>query len=430
MNKKTRYSLIAFGFALFFILAPLIVMYVRGIGYDSKSGRFLKTGILAVRTEPKDAKILLNHKKYRDKSGDIKFLLPGEYEVVLEKENYFKWSKRLQIRENQVTWANPIFSKIFLLLNNGEQQDLGSHAIDFFSGDKLVYATQNSIIVSRSDNPTSSENFSLPKKINSLLGAPDGKQFILYDNTAVEPVVFFFNADNRQVSELGNLFTGPATWQFSSQGQLYALNGDQLYLINPSIPEKTLLQKGVTAYAFEGSNMYYLKKKESGLSLFITDDHKSEGQELLKNISLFQNTEIIISFEKQLYIIGDGTLYKAGSSLVPLASDLQHWDFNREESSLIFFHSGQLDYVNPFKTAADFITRRGNELRNPVLRLHLGYAFFIEGNSIRALELDTRDHQNEYTLYTGSDIKKFTLDEEGKTLFVLDSGTLKSIQIR
>ena len=72
------------GFVVFLILAPTIVLYVRGITYDFSKKAFVTTGILAMRLEPKDANIYLNNKLKRE-SSDIKFILPGEYDVTVKR---------------------------------------------------------------------------------------------------------------------------------------------------------------------------------------------------------------------------------------------------------------------------------------------------------------------------------------------------------
>jgi hypothetical protein len=60
----------------------------------------------------------------------------------------------------------------------------------------------------------------------------------------------------------------------------------------------------------------------------------------------------------------------------------------------------------------------------------LGYAILQKGQKIEALELDTRDAQNNCVLYQGQNIIKIFPDEDNHRLFVLDGNELKMLEIR
>ena len=64
------------------------------------------------------------------------------------------------------------------------------------------------------------------------------------------------------------------------------------------------------------------------------------------------------------------------------------------------------------------------------IRPGIGYAVFQKENEIDAVELDTRDRQNQYVLYNGADIKKTVADSNGQNLVVLDGDELKIVTIR
>jgi hypothetical protein len=429
MNKKIRYSLIAAGFIVFFILAPLIVMYVRGLTFDFAQKKFVQTGILAIRSEPKDAQVFLDGKLVLKSAGDLKFLLPKEYTLALRKNGFFDWGKRLEVVENQVTWASPPFGKIFLFLNPPKISTLSETAANFSRSSKtLFYLDGNNLVITHPDKPDQSENILLSKQMTDIVSSADGKQLLL--NSTSTSAALYVNIQTKQLADLGELFSEPAKWQFSGNGDLYAQDKDQLYRVDWQTNQKFLIQNSVKSLTFLNTDAYMLKVKNSSLSLQIFADPGGAGQEILGNIPMFTQAQIFVGFQKQIFLLGDGALYKVNSSLTPLASGVQSLDFNSQASSLIYFHDGELDNVDASGDAANFITRRGGALANPLMRPDLNYAFFIEDNKIKALELDTRDRQNEYDLYDGVDIKKFSLDDSGKILTVLDGDKLKTVTIR
>jgi hypothetical protein len=115
MTRRSRYIILLIGFIAFLIGAPLIVLYIRGMSFDPETGKLVNTGILAVRSEPKDSAIYLDGDLKEEEEADIKFLRPKEYELVLRKPDYFDWRKRVSIKANEVTWAQGSTDKIHLL---------------------------------------------------------------------------------------------------------------------------------------------------------------------------------------------------------------------------------------------------------------------------------------------------------------------------
>src|ERR1700722_19081275 len=97
MSKKIRYALIILGFIVFALLAPAILIYVRGLSYDFTTHRFVKTGILSLKTDPGSVSVYLNQKLVSTSSGNLRFLLPGEYDFLLKSPGYFDWVKRFTI---------------------------------------------------------------------------------------------------------------------------------------------------------------------------------------------------------------------------------------------------------------------------------------------------------------------------------------------
>ena len=113
MTNKSRYLIILLGTLVFAVLAPLIVLYVRGITFNFQTRSFEATGIIAISSEPKTADIFLNGKLAKHGSGDIKFLSPGEYQLELKNDGYYSWNKRFKVMPGEVTLASA-FNSVYL----------------------------------------------------------------------------------------------------------------------------------------------------------------------------------------------------------------------------------------------------------------------------------------------------------------------------
>jgi len=220
MTRKSRYFILAAGFVFFLIAAPLIVLYVTGIGFNFNSKSFVQTGILAVRSNPQDAAIFLDGQQKRQSQGDLTFLSPGSYTVGLKKAGYSDWTKRLAVQAGQVTWASPSFGNIFLFLKTPPVQNLAQGVLDFYGRDKnFIYLTKDSLTTSILNNPDAEQAYPLPKSVNKILAEDSaGKIFALTNSQAATspPVLLIFNQNSGKIYDISNLFGTLPLLQFGT----------------------------------------------------------------------------------------------------------------------------------------------------------------------------------------------------------------------
>jgi len=433
MTKKTRYLLLSFGFLLFLLLAPLILFYVRGITYDFASHKFVRTGILAIKTEPKDAEIYINGELELKKSGSVRFLPTKEYEVTVRKDGYFDWSKRLPVTEGQVTWASPEPNKLYLFLKDPRATDIASGVLDFYVGnDFLLYLSQGELVYAQTNDLSRSENFPLPRTAASITASPNGQLFALTSAAeASSPTVMIFDRGAKTITDISNLFSSLPELKFSADNRLFALQDNILYHVDAKQQAKTAVKEGVAAFVLRENNLYFIGPERDGKNaLFVSDLPENPAAKVLDGIPDFNKGQIFVNFERQVLLLLDGSLYKISSGLEKLASNITAQDFDYAESSLVFFHAGELEFYNPFFHNINFINRSGSPITDPSINLGFGNVFFIRDNRLETMELDSRDQQNNYVLYQGTDLQKFLLGPNLIRAYVLDDGKLKVLKIR
>jgi len=434
MNKKTRYSILAFGFIFFLVAAPVTVLYVRGITYDFAAKSFVKTGLLAVRTTPGDAQIFLNGKLNLRGQGDIRFLLPAEYDVAVKKAGYGGWDKRLTVSEGQVTWANPAGGSIYLFLQNPPVKNLASGVSDFYSqGKNLLFLTANNLAVTTTDNPSKEQDYPLPKNADKILAADDsGQNFVLGGESASGSgeTLLIFNISSGQFSDIGSLLPSTSKMRFGPDGSLYALSAGTLYKVKAADKIKTPVFTGVETFTFQDGQLYFMAENNGSSALFESSQPFSDRQLILSGLPDAPNADLYVTFEKEVLLLFGGNLYLASSNMQALAGNVSTVGFNRQNSLLTVLHSGELDYYDPLAHNLNFVTRSSQALSNPVVNTGIGWSFFAQGNNLTAIELDARDKQNQSVLYQGQNIKNFYADDAGKNILLLDNGQLKSMVIR
>ncbi|MFA5248643.1 MAG: PEGA domain-containing protein [Patescibacteria group bacterium] len=122
MNTVKRKILFVIFIIAFFIISPIVIFYASGYKLDWKnplSFYFIqKTGMLIIASDPAEAEIFLNEKKQKNFSPDLKIfkggetiktpakiknLLPGSYDLRVERPGYWPWERRIKIFSEQIT---------------------------------------------------------------------------------------------------------------------------------------------------------------------------------------------------------------------------------------------------------------------------------------------------------------------------------------
>ncbi len=122
ISKKRKINFIIF-VAAFFILAPLVVLYSTGHIF-SEGFSLLKTGGMYLMSAPNNSQIYLNSKlidttSFFNRSILIKDLRPNIYDVVVKKEGYNVWKKKIKVLDNLVSDA-----RVFMLQEKVETREI------------------------------------------------------------------------------------------------------------------------------------------------------------------------------------------------------------------------------------------------------------------------------------------------------------------
>lgn len=158
--------------------------------------------------------------------------------------------------------------------------------------------------------------------------------------------------------------------------------------------------------------------------------NNTQNQVLLKNLPELSLPQILISDNKQIFLLAQEGLFKINSGLDKISDMITDWNFSRNIPEIIYSSYGEINYYDFLKQQPQTITRSSATVKNLRISQKIGYAFFLKNNQLNALELDERGNQNEYNLYSSPNLKKFELDSNFKNLLILDGNTLKYFSLR
>lgn len=439
MSKKLRYLLIFFLALCFLIAAPLIVFFARGLKFDFAEKKFVATGILVVKSEPKEVNLYLNGKLRKTTSGEIRFLKPGNYILTVQKDGFYSWNKIIHINPDMVVNAHPEGGKIQLLASNQTVQSRAEGILNFLASEqqqRLAALTDNSLQIIKTTTWEKTQEISLSSKVSKIYADWENNLFLLTSEARPDSnaEALLYNSATGQIFDLKPLFNtnskpGP-TFALGPQGRLLGLFEDDLYLIDAQNLSRHLLFSDVKAYKLQGQILYYVSKNEKSAQLRSADLATGEQTLILDNLPDFKKLNILVSPQKTVFLLIDDKLYALRiNGLAKLAENIVDFDFENPMIPMTFLSKGELWIIDSFGTPV-FITRSAGGIAMPKFRPDFGYVIFMERQKLIALELDTRGGQNRYELYEGKNIQKYQLDETAQNLLILDDGILKTLKIR
>jgi len=110
MNKSHLVVLASITLIGFFTLVAIVL--ARGYLPDVSSKSFLPTGILVTTSDPDGARVFINGKLTTATNNTIN-LAPGSYDISIEKDGFSTWTKKVEIRKEEVIKTNVfLFPKV------------------------------------------------------------------------------------------------------------------------------------------------------------------------------------------------------------------------------------------------------------------------------------------------------------------------------
>ena len=106
---KSRPKLIIF--LLLSIVIFLVISYARGYRFDFKDKKISSTGILAISSSPKAAKVFIN-KNLKGVTDLNVTLHPGNYDIEIIKDGYISYKKSISLKGEIVETVDPILFPI------------------------------------------------------------------------------------------------------------------------------------------------------------------------------------------------------------------------------------------------------------------------------------------------------------------------------
>jgi hypothetical protein len=414
MTLKHRFSLIGAGLILFSLLGPFLILTALGYKLDTQNFKFLKTGSMVIKTEPKGAYINLNGDKTKHTSNaTIRFLLPKDYQVMVWKEGYKPWSKRLAVESQLVTWGNLNRTFISLFLEDPKPvKEIKAQAVfNHPSKQSLYYIDENGAghFVDLKDGKSSNLGLNalweIVRPYASFLG-PSSVYHLIHSKN--------IELDDSFLELLKKFETNDRYAAYLIGGNLTAVNMSGV---------KIFAKEDVSAFALEGHDLWFAQGKY--LSRYNLESR--ETSVISDHLVRGNSTEIIRS-NGQAFVITDHVLYKLSDSMERIYEPVTYAYWDNRASRLVYSNDNEVFLYDPGTLRSNLILRTSSLISNPVFNAETGFLFYQHEGKIKASELDERDHRNTYE-FTESFLG-FSLSDKGNYLYVLRPDGILMLEIR
>lgn len=412
MKLRNRFLILGIGITVFILCTPIVVLYALGYKVDISTGQVTKTGSLVTRSEPTRSLIYIDGKLQNSRTGGtIRFLLPGDYNITIAREEYQSWTKRLNIRSGLATWTNQ--NRDFVTLFYSQPKKHGNQEV-----------SQNSISVKKNSAVVVDERgvFEYNPDRQSL-------QNILAQIPALNPPTTLPNQEATYYFLRYTPAKAFSTEQLAASKRLesndrYAalLSGGNLLLSNNGVV--TTFAAGVSGFHLENEHIWYIE----GNVL----KHANVNLGVIEQISTLPYSPInstVLRGDSQMFLILDQTAYALNDELEEIQRGITYAYWDDESKRLVLANNNEVLLFDPGSFRTELIIRSSSAIAQPITNHRTGYLFFINEDKVKAIELDGRDHRNVYTI-ADMPAKNFLLSEDGKRLTVFTDTSLSWMEIR
>jgi hypothetical protein len=435
MRKKYR-RIYAFTLVIvFFVIAPILVLYATGYRYDFGDNRVIKTGVLSIDSDPRNAQITINGEETSSKTPTVvKNLFPGDYSVSISKDGYFAWEKSFSVSPNRSTSTE----RVSLLKSDN------STLVTEERASSIIFSQNDSYIAYIVPNKNKTVNLivkqqSTLRTIRTIEGVDPDMEFLFSNNNGY---IFSFNPVTNNIERLISLteqydvlvssissISIKKLIESSKDNYLYAITENGLYQIDTNKgTAEILISKTIVDAILIGQSLYYIEEREDVPILLKADfDNLADSQEIL---TLSHNGEFFLSnivqdylvlhdsSNKELSLIGIQNQYSL--NLNKLNPDVTRFVWSPNHNLLLFYNDFEIWVLNLELDQQELLIRSSGQIRYADWSPDGKWIIYSHEGFIKAIELDERGKRNIIDLAQTDNIP-FSINNDKKVMFYHDS---------
>jgi len=424
MTKKTRDLLFGIFVFLFVVITITLSLYATGYRFNltwplKLNLMLVKTGTLALDTDPHGATVLItsetkissvfsfNAKKNKVTPIKIKNLLPGEYTVSFNLENYWPFEKKLTVSPEQTTFLeNVILFKKSLPLNIFSSK---TQEIDYSANGNYAWLKDSGDIINLKTEQAAAKVSTA--KLNWVSG---GKQLLTGPK--------LLTLDNNNYYDYTSLIGAVEEAQMSDSGDfIIYLSKNNLAAFNFSSKSTTIVpgSGNILCYGTSGNILFLVvseKNKTELKSFDLVNKNFIATTELLnsKSFSINQDNNknpILIDNEHKIIYLLTSDSNNIISDVIRGATVFKWIDGNK-----LAYASESEVYIYDLTQSKSYLITRLSEKINSLAWSPNNYLIYATGNNIGTINL-TNGGNDITILWRGNNLSSLYLDGKNSILY-------------
>lgn len=373
---------------VFFIVSPVLIIRTLGYRYNPKKHSIEKTGLLAVKTEPSKADIYLNGKKQSAQTpANIKYLLPDNYNLKVEKDGCVPFEKQVVIKSGLATFEDGVLlfkqnSPVLITPENVKKiavsNDKNAAAFIQNNGKKL----QINILDFSNDAIKTIYQISSPDFKPEINWSPSDDKLFIYDPSNLKYPIYTVKTKEPYDAESNVLGSKIAKNYYVKDGLVYYVKGNELISreIKKSQENKVLTLPYKNYFLHEIIDLYFVFKNNLNDKLLVLDD-------------------------KAQIIFDD-----YGKEIV----------FGKDKTEFVVDDEFEMNLYNAEKGEKNFINRSSQKIKNVFFLEGKNYLIYVLANGVYATEKKTEDlTRATQVLADFTDVESALLDLDQKNIYIL-----------
>lgn len=455
MHKNIRHTIFIIFIIAFLITAPLVIGYSMGYRYNFKKQKIESVGALFLDSIPNDTKIFINQKRINKKMpAKIIDLSPSQYNVRVEKDGYYPWTKNLEIKSNETTFAQKIN-----LFKKSESQKLINENINLFipspEKTKILYSIKNNtweeLKIHDIDYPEKTDILLYRKSIKeigtnlkpeNISWSPQGNALLI----TIENKSFILSIDRQNnLIPLTDLIKSKAehiNWNRGNDNSLNGITKNNFF----SLDLNTLLVKEIDLT---------IPRNTTIIDLLATDTDIFTIEKQNNSIKLFQSKKIDPKTRKYILELDDSNykliyhnneyislehITKQKSYLVHtneqptyLILNGKHIRFDSKSKKILYHNEFEINIITLTNTNSiekeSLITRYSTKINHTEWHPSDEYIFVATDTTFQIIEIDERDQRNIINILTANKIKDFVSNKKATRIYVHDDENIIYIDL-
>lgn len=412
MSKKLRNFIFYFFIVLFIFGTTSLSLYASGykfnLSFPLEFNRLLvKTGMLALDSNPKGATIYINNKT---KSANtwrpwkkellktptkIKNLIPGQYDITIEKAGYWPFSKTISIESGLTTFYEDI--SLFKSDNpsiKALSEDLNDEEKIYLSPDNnFLYLEKSARIINLNQDESSNilTEYDSALELKILNENPEWQK-----NNKLFLGGIFFSADkNKEENFLDLVGLEAHDWKSdANNNRLYYQTKSGLAYINSDSKQATIVlrKNNIEDYLANDQYLFIIENNDNTLlEAYDLNNNNVISILSLPNDGDYKFQDIIADYitlydsrNQSLYIINKNNADKIYKKI----ENVKDWQINGDEG-IFFINDWELQYFNLKGNYFNLLVRLGTNLKELALNKNKNYIILSSDQEIIIFDLKT-----------------------------------------